>query len=250
MRKVYRSIVLSFAAASALLTCAGMGHANIIYDANAAFVANEVGSGVNPFGPFSAGYFDETVLGGFTAFTAADHTDSWAGNPDIQGWSINNPQIVPAVVVNTSASSTNTFFGVTLDPHQILMHEGGIGNNAFNPPINSAILRFTAPTTGNYEIVGSWERLHTGTTEDMILHNGVSIFSSNAANSPFSLMEFITAGDTIDFVVNQYNDGIGGDSTGLYATLTNTVPEPSSFALLGLGGIGLAIGRFRRRQVK
>ena len=36
--------------------------------------------------------------------------------------------------------------------------------------------------------------------------------------------------------------GSGGGGQG------GSVPEPSSFALLGLGGIGLALGAYRRRR--
>ena len=57
----------------------------VTYDANAAFVANEAGSESNPFGPFSVGY--SSTLGGFTAATAAYHTNNWGGfDPAFQGW--------------------------------------------------------------------------------------------------------------------------------------------------------------------
>jgi hypothetical protein len=131
-------------AALVVLHGIGLAQASIVYDANASFVANETGGGdTNPFGPFSAGHSD--MVGGFTAFTAAEHTNSWAGDSDLQGWFVSNNVIVPAVVVNTSSSSTSTFFGVTVDPGQILMHPGGIIGSAFAPPIHVAILRFTAP---------------------------------------------------------------------------------------------------------
>ncbi len=200
---------------------------SVIYNANQAFVANELGAETNPFGPFSAGHFDEATPGGFTPFTAAEHTNSWNGRPEIQGYFINNPSIVPAVVVNTdTVNPVTTSFGAVLDPGQILMHEGGIdSSNAVLEPIHNAILRFTAPTTGSYTIAGDWESLDGGITNNLVLRNGTTLFASTANNSVFNLTPTLTAGDTIDFVVNDF-DGISGDSTGLRARVTS-VEEPS-----------------------
>ena len=121
----------------------------VIYDANQAFVAMETGStaGVNPFGPFSAGY---GVGGGFTAFGSSYHTNSFSGLPSIQGYFVNNPQVVPAVAVNTAGAATfMPNIAASLDPYQIYMHPGAINlANAEGGPIQNSILRFTAPTAG------------------------------------------------------------------------------------------------------
>ena len=62
-----------------LLVLGGSGVANgtVIYDANQYFAGNELAAETNPFGPFSVGHFDEAILGGFTPFTSAEHTNSF-----------------------------------------------------------------------------------------------------------------------------------------------------------------------------
>ena len=154
------------------------------------------------------------------------------GNASIQGFVF--PGTIPMAVVNVSSTSQTTSYGATLDPSQIMLHpDSGI----------YAILRFTAPTTGNYTIVGDWESLHPGITTNRVLRNSTTLISSNADNSIFNLALTLTAGEKIDFSVDNF-DGVGFDSTGLRAVLTlTTVPEPTSLTIiLGLSGIGLAIG--------
>ncbi|MCA9214748.1 MAG: hypothetical protein KDB27_16870 [Planctomycetales bacterium] len=199
----------------------------VTYNLNEAFVAHEMDASESDssFGLFSAGHFDEAMPGGFTPFTTAEHTNNWASDPKLQGWYVANNVIVPAVVVNTdTVNPVTTFFGATLDPSQILMHSGGISSNGFVAPLHDAIIRFTAPSAGDYTVDGDWESLHPGVTRNLVLHNGATLFSSVNDNSNFSLSVTLADGDTIDFVVNDYN-GIGGDSTGLRAVIT--APNPN-----------------------
>ena len=116
-----------------LLVLGGSGVANgtVIYDANQYFAGNELAAETNPFGPFSVGHFDEAILGGFTPFTSAEHTNSFrdfnAGK--IQGYFIDNDPDAPGVLVNVdSVNSVVTDFGTTLEPLQIHLHPGGIGS--------------------------------------------------------------------------------------------------------------------------
>ena len=62
------------------------------------------------------------------------------------------------------------------------------------------------------------------------------------------------AGSTSSGPLNQISYGAGGSGYGTveivyHYTAPAAVPEPSTFALLGLGGLGFAVRRFRRRQV-
>jgi hypothetical protein len=222
----------------------------ITYNANSAFSAMEAGSvsGTNPFLPFSVGYANEALSlpGSFVAFAAAQHTNSFFGNANLQGYFFDNNAEVPAVVVNTASSAQSFHPSIeALDPGQIFMHPGGIGPNAFTLPIYGTVVRFTTPTAGVYTIAGDWESLHSGTTQNQILRNGTSLFSDTAADINFNLTVALNAGDYVDFVVRSFGD-IGSDSTGLRATLSTEIPEPGSIALLGLGLAGLSF--CRRKQ--
>ena len=188
------------------------------YDANAAFKANELsGSDTSSvFGPFSVGYLDPLVPNSFAAFAAGEHTDSFAGNVTTQGFLTLNNVIVPAAVVNVSSTPFSGFSG--LDAGEILLHPGGRGGDGFAPPLFDGVMRFTAPTSGFYNISGSFRSLDAGITDNRISQNGVSKLSITDAGN-FRLNLQLTAGDVIDFATGSGVDGIGADSTGLRATL-------------------------------
>ena len=250
MKKIKCFLFVSVFCVSMIELCPRPASAGTIFNANDLFAANELGAGLNSFGPFSAGYYDESVLGGFTPFTQAHHSNGVNGSL-LEGWHFPNDFFVPAVLVNPT-SNTIPALSFPVAPHQIFMHEGGIGSSGFSPPFYNAILRFTAPSSGQYMITGSWERLHAGITNDLVLRNGAVVFSSTDAHSSFNFGETLSVGDTIDFVVSRSYDGIGADSTGLFATVTETtaVPEPSSLCLFLGGGMTVAGSWYRRRVLR
>ena len=244
--------------AGALLTClvlsaagSNSAFADWVYDANSEFKAFELannGSNIAPsFSNFTTGYGQN--LGDFTAFAATQHNDSLLGDASLQGWNFAHFYSVPAIAVNTSNSPISSIPGIgPIDPSQIYMHPGGISVDGGTPPINNAVLRFTTTNAGIYSVTGDWESLDKGSTINYILHNGVTLFSSSNDNSIFNLSGISLAnGDTIDFVVNSNGDPFY-DSTGLRATIVG-VPEPTTMALFGLGGIGLA-GIAKRRRTR
>jgi hypothetical protein len=136
---------------------------------------------------------------------------------------------------------------VGLGSHEILLHAGGLGANAFAPPFASAVLRYLVQTSGTYDISAIFSDIHTGTSDVAVLVNGVSIFAASNLGA-FNGSQSLLANDTIDFVVGPGNDGIGADSTGLFANiaLRQAVPEPGSVALVGLALAALGVVRRKK----
>jgi hypothetical protein len=248
--------VLHAIAALAVALALGSSGANgqTIFDVNAAFLDNETpnGSETNPFGQYTYGY--NLTPGTPSGFSAAglSHTDAFNGNANVEGYFINNNAIVPAILQNTSGAPNVTNFGVTLNPSEILLHPGGVTGNAFAPPHADAILRFTVPDDGEYDIVGNFRSLSSGATDSRVLLNGVAL-ASVGDGGPFSILDQqLSAGDFIDFAVGSLGD-IGSDSTGLTATITQAaaVPEPATIGLWALAGaVGIAYGLRRRGQAR
>ncbi len=198
---------------------AGQGIAQI-YDANSAYLANELNPATetnSSFGPFSVGY--GLNFGDFTAFTAGDHDNFFAGSPITQGFSINNNAVIPAVVVNVGTSPG--FAGVA--PGEILGHAGGLTLNGFEAPFYNGITRFTAPAAGLYTVLGNFRSLDGGFTQNDILLNSASLITiGNEGAFRFTLQ--LAANDVVDFSVGAGGDGIGRDSTGLTVSLTAGLP--------------------------
>ena len=114
-----------------------------------------------------------------------------------------------------------------------------------------AAVRWTAPASGTYEITGSYSALDSTSTTDSILVNGTSVFSTFICNpgngktcntvntlTPFSVVETLTAGSTVDFTVNCCT--LPGqtflyDSTGLTGAIDSNLSGLSLVSMLGQG---------------
>ena len=88
-----------------------------------------------------------------------------------------------------------------------------------------------------YSLAYGFEFDHTttdgsGFSESGVLHSGVEYNYTTYAEP------------LVDYLLGPTSFETTGSSS---LSATSSVPEPSSFALLGLGGIGLAIGAYRRR---
>lgn len=177
----------------------------------------------NPNGIYSYGY-ENTLGGALNLFTTPSGADKWYS---------------PAV---------DFFLGDYLGSGKILQHPG--------PQAQVSVLRLTLPQSGNFTIAGAFSNADNATTDVHIFVDGVSIFSNtiDAKNNgnlsdPFSFLQHLNVGDTVDFVVGNGGDGYFFDSTFLSVTLSTAgVPEPAAWALMlvGFGGVGLTIRRRAR----
>ena len=199
------------------------------FNINDAFVANEQAAGAISFpgplgGTLRLGYNLTPSNPAAILSTGLIHTDSWAGAPALQGWYYPNGAIVPALVVNATATAVNTGFAIT-GPGQIHLHPGHPSGNAFTQPASAAVLRFTVATGGVHTISGEFQSLNGGIVAVDVLRNGVSLLSSGAGADATAFFEVVTLapGDVVDFVVDDAGD-IGSDSTGLYANIAPGSP--------------------------
>lgn len=221
--------------------------------------------------PTGWSYLGSTLANGGTesALNAGQVGDQGAAYQGFEGVSIAGT----AAVYGTNTADPNEYeiFGngdanggvVGTD---LLLHSGQAGNAD-----EYVIVRYTISASdvvdlnaGAGAISGSFRELVVGggaaaqSVAVEIFHNSDSVFSTaggtTAQNTPNILTQAdgtfnitgrtFLAGDTIDFVVSQ-NGHFGADETALTASITGDyVPEPSSLAIIGLGGLAL----MRRRR--
>lgn len=218
--------------------------AGTVYDAAADFSPAN-----NPNGVWSYGW-SSTLGSAFNldvAHTSGSGLDFWEGPVS----TVSPPGLFPYVGHN-GTSSTIIYFGtVQVEAGQLFMHPGPQGQDS--------VLRFTAPSSGTYQLSTSFtgiDFVEPTTTDVHVLLDGTSILNSNVdgfgpGSGPFLATPLtLQKGDVVDFVVGFGADGTYFfDSTGITATLTY-IPEPSSLILLAIGfaGLGaLAANREKRR---
>lgn len=208
--------------------------AAITWNAANDFLANENGTDSNPNGAWTYGYRDLISSSSITPFVTGDHKTAIGGNANFEGWQLGAGFLMTAT--NTSGSTIGTLL-----PGELLVHPL---NASANPTYN--VIRWTAPTTGDYTIAFNWRvgsttvnATNDGVDAHVVHNNGVTsnpLF--NTIVSPGQTVSnsnaiTLTAGHTIDFVVGPGNSGNNeNDSTIFNATIT-LVPEPSSALLLG-----------------
>ena len=199
----------------------------------------------NPGGPWSYGYSPGT--GSYSMRIFDSPFDTSLANTTISAWSMSDYVSLGAPVIwkNTSAN----FFYLNVPPGQLAMHPGPI------PRGDLAVLRFTAPSAGQYDYVGRFGAGGFGDTSARLVFNGdlfhpeVS-FDTTASSPSFEGFVKMKMGQTLDFVVGNKGD-YSGDTTSLWVSISSPamaapVPEPETYAMM-LAGLGLLGFAARRR---
>lgn len=190
----------------------------------------------NPNGVWSYGY--ETSIGGtFTGYGQTATLNSvqfWQGSAD---W--------PHVSFNPTGSDV-IFASTTFRAGRVNLHPGENGE--------FSVIRFTAPTAGDYSLDSAFNMRSDGGTHSTDVHvllNNVSQFSDLVTffddQKAFTQTFQLGMNDTLDFVVGP-NGEFFGDTTELQARLeqtSNRVPEPGTLLLTAIGVGLLGIGRRR-----
>lgn len=192
------------------------------------------------------------ATGAANTFTAFTNTTAVGAINVLTG-----PGSLPAALYNTSNSPV-TNGSATFAPFETALHPASAGVYGD--------FRFTAPTTGTYNISGNFHSIDTGIAtpgtdgvEVLVRVNSLDLSTGTFVLGPGTfittygqLQTFVatlslTAGQTIDFLVNGRTN-LSYDATGVTAnvSLISAAPEPASLSIALMGIVGLGAWRFRR----
>ena len=199
----------------------------------------------NPNGVWAYGY--STTLSDLgTNFTLMNTAVSCGTGLDC--WNVNNG--LPQIIRNASGSTFSNGGTVVVPTDELHLHPGFGGIYS--------ILRWTAPTTGAYDIEGAFTVQDTSANSVTLNIEGLGYSDTFVGQALGTQKSFsynntlITAGTSLYFAVGDAGN-YTFDSTGLKLTIADSessVPEPGSLttAVIGaFGGIGLWVRRRRNR---
>ena len=228
---------VAMATTAALL--ATSAHAATSWDATADF---DPSNNPSASGAWSYGWMS-TLGGTFTLFTNPQHplVSFYTWNS-----SVVDPQAMPTIGKSIEGAA---WYTVLIEPNTLHAHPGPSGEYA--------VLRFTSPTAGNFNVSASFfgqddagptsSDVHVRTNSGDLFSDSVSGFGPSSLKSWSSMLN-LAAGQTVDFAVGYgSNRSYFYDSTGMTATVT-AVPEPATMAMMITGLAGIAARRRREKQ--
>jgi hypothetical protein len=169
------------------------------------------------------------------------------GIRDFNAWYSSALGVVPYIGKQQSNVDSGDQSGTLFKANQVAMHAGG----------GAAVVRFTAPTAGNYRIDEAIFEYRSDIPGNSVyvFVNGTKVFedttgSRGTQRSMASQMFQLNSTDTIDFIVGSRGGATNSTTTQLNAIVSEitAVPEPSSATLVLVAAWGVGMIRFRRRS--
>jgi PEP-CTERM motif len=225
----------------------------------------------------------------FDPFTQSTSSDLEMAGPGSSAWAApsgGQPSAFegggPVMLFNYNAGPDAAGYGFNVQANTVETFD------VFGP----SVARWTSPVTGTVNVSATFTdplfdptnsgsalySTNSGVPDYLVMHNGTIVadqIATDATNSSFFTYTYdptqglyyetftvntsvtVTAGDTLDFVVNpQFVDQGAFDAEGNHTDpvlMTADInlaptPEPSSIVLLGLAGVGLALAAWKRRR--
>jgi hypothetical protein len=178
----------------------------------------------NPSGTWTYGY----GTWGLTTFTSLPQANDILAQTGLNGWArTSDAEGLPIIARNTTASPLEVY-GSVIPPSAILLHPDTVQSEG-----DIAIVRWTVPATGSYNISARWDRLNPdpnisfgliyknlGGTPELLFSRLTTVADPSiylGTGIPF------TAGDTIDFMVYTGDDVPNTDGVALNVLITGGV---------------------------
>ncbi len=188
-------------------------------------------AGTNPNGVWSYGWIDlgSTTFVPYTLYSS-DGLSDLSGSTGLLFWYANRSSafVEPPLVGYNPTSSENHYAGtVSFEPGQFVLYPGSAGQQS--------VARWTAMKSGRYNVTATFTGLSgyngtpvTTTNVSIVTHTATSqgeIFgfvnlngAGNATTASFDGLP-VSAGDTVDFTVEEGNNANASDSTALSAQI-------------------------------